>query len=551
VAQTDSTRAKDANEVDTLRREVATLRSRVQQLEVQLARQSEPGAPNGRNGSFTGSPYRSDVSVADEQMPVGSWAWEIPSGRIQWSEELFSILGYDPQRDSPSTEAFLAAIHPDDADRVRNNIARKVADQIHYRIIWPTGEVRYVTMAGAMLFDNDGALSSMVGVVSDLTAHRQTIAGLRKMNGRLQAAQALAALGSWELTLASKNVWVSPQLLQLLSLSKHNCTLQALRQRIDESQRSDFDLMHDPAQNRDGLQQTFRLAEARSKERFVSVRTQPIADASGRVVAISGTMFDVTDRVELQKRWARAQTWDAVGSFATDVSHDFSNLLTVVLGNLELHSANLNPLPPELDDAFHALRWAQALTNRLLALGRRDRAEHTPVDPNVIVGSVVQLLARVVGEGVSISTQLEPNTPSISIDRERFEQALVNLVLNARDVMNGGGQIEIGTRAIERGGRQYTELFVADNGPGVEPALRERVFEPFFTTKKRGKGAGLGLTMVLSTVEQHGGEVVVDTSEQGGALFRVFLPHSGVNGHSAPMPLSGQGPESRKPSRRP
>lgn len=343
-----------------------------------------------------------------EAVDVGTWTWDLRSGAIHWSQELFRILGYDPKRERASTEAFFAAIHPEDAARVRNAITRKVADPVHYRVRWRSGDVRHVSMTGAMLFDDAGYLSNIVGVVSDLT------------------------------------------------------------------------------------------------------------------------------------RLAKTQTLQALGNLASGISHDLNNMLTVITGNLELHAATLQGLPPELRDAFAALRSAQTLTHRLLAFGGKERGERANIDPQVIVTSVVQLLGRVLGDGISITPRVEALTPPVFANRGQLEQALVNIAINARDALNGRGRIEVGSRASERNGQTYTELFVADDGPGIEPALRERVFEPFYTTKRRGNGAGLGLTLVQRTLEQHGGHVGVEMSNSGGALFRLFLP--AVNApRSLSVPLQSEG----------
>jgi signal transduction histidine kinase len=150
---------------------------------------------------------------------------------------------------------------------------------------------------------------------------------------------------------------------------------------------------------------------------------------------------------------------------------------------------------------------------------------------------VVQLLTRVLGDGIRISSGVEPHTPPIYANRAQLEQALVNVVINARDALNGRGSVEIGTRVSERNGQPYTELFVADDGPGIDPGLRERVFEPFYTTKPRGNGAGLGLTLVLSAVERHGGHISVEMSSSGGALFRLFFPPVDDARRSLPVQL--------------
>jgi CheY-like chemotaxis protein len=214
---------------------------------------------------------------------------------------------------------------------------------------------------------------------------------------------------------------------------------------------------------------------------------------------------------------------DAVGRLAGGIAHDFNNLLTVIGANLELW-AETSGGHGEIADARRAVRSARSLTDRLLTFGRKAQLAKRMVDPNELVARTVDLVRRVIGDRVRLELDLAQVVPAISVDPTLIEQALINLVINARDAMPRGGTVTLRTRRLDAGGgKQLVEIEVADDGPGMEPSVKDRIFEPFFTTKGEF-GTGLGLATVLGTVEQHGGHVEVDSEKGQGARFRLRLP---------------------------
>ncbi|HVZ31047.1 MAG TPA: ATP-binding protein, partial [Polyangiaceae bacterium] len=225
---------------------------------------------------------------------------------------------------------------------------------------------------------------------------------------------------------------------------------------------------------------------------------------------------------------------------AGGIAHDFNNLLTVISANIELWAEGAGRNSLELEDARRAVQSAHSLTSRLLALGRRAPLDKRVVDPNELVSRSVELLRRVIGDQVQLVLALGTPIPSICVDPSLIEQALINLVINARDAMPQGGTVTLTTRALERPEGTLVELEVRDDGPGMAPEVKSRIFEPFFTTKGE-RGTGLGLPTVLGTVEQHGGSVEVESERGKGACFRLHLPaaDAGLRPKSlAPEPAS-------------
>ena len=243
------------------------------------------------------------------------------------------------------------------------------------------------------------------------------------------------------------------------------------------------------------------------------------------------------ERERLQSQLAHAQRVESVGRLAGGVAHDINNLLTGILGNLFFATEDLTPGPAReaLDDAVRAARSAAKLTQQLLAFSRRQLVRPRVVDMNRAVAAFETLLRRIVGEDIVLETALQADAGRVRIDPGQLEQVLVNLSVNARDAMPGGGQLFIETerRRLEAEAARgepdlatgdYVVLRVRDTGKGMSSKVQERLFEPFFTTKE--KGTGLGLATVHGIVKQSGGAIAVASREGTGSAFEVLLPRT-------------------------
>jgi PAS domain S-box-containing protein len=252
---------------------------------------------------------------------------------------------------------------------------------------------------------------------------------------------------------------------------------------------------------------------------------------AGAVVALR----DVSDRVQLEEQLRHSQKMEAVGRLAGGVAHDFNNVLTVILSAGEYLASNLppeNPLRAEADEIVLAGRRAASLTRQLLTFSRKQVVVPVLLDPNEAVRETRKLLLRIVGEDVELVLDVAARG-HVRLDRGQLEQILLNLAVNARDAMPGGGKLTIRTSdaRLEPGdGRlgappgDYVRISVSDEGTGMDAATLSRLFEPFFTTKDAGKGTGLGLSTVWGILKQSRGDVRVRSAPGEGSTFDVYLP---------------------------
>jgi signal transduction histidine kinase/CheY-like chemotaxis protein len=389
----------------------------------------------------------------------------------------------------------------------------------------PDGSIRYVTMNGAMLFDATGKIQRVVGTVLDLTEERALQQKMQRTLELLEEAQSIAQLGNWVFNPVSGKTEWSLAVYRILGLDPAiPASVERYMNAVHPDDVKKASVLHERGLRGDWTTEfEIRFVRPSGEVRQGRIRSIAVQDASGRTVEYRGTVLDITDQAALAQQLARMGKMDAVGRLAGGIAHDFNNLLTVIGANLELW-AEASGKAPEIQDARRALRSARSLTDRLLAVGRKATLTKQLVDPNELVARTVDLMRRVIGDRVRLELDLEPDLPAFSVDPALLEQALINLVINARDAMPGGGTVTLRTRALPaESGAQRVEIEVADDGLGMDAAIKEQIFEPFFTTKGEF-GTGLGLPMVLGTIEQHGGRVEVCSEPGKGARFKLLLP---------------------------
>lgn len=296
-------------------------------------------------------------------------------------------------------------------------------------------------------------------------------------------------------------------------------------------------------------------------------RTFPLEIISGVMKRHGGSILllrDITERknaeellLDREMQLRQSQKMEALGLLAGGVAHDFNNLLTSILGFGALAVDALpegHPARADIREVLSSAERAAKLTAQLLAIGRRQSLQIQRINLNETVDGMVLLLKRTLGEDVALDIQMSPDPEFVEADAGGVEQVILNLAVNARDAMPKGGILQIQTRcitldeayckthvAVEPG--RYGMLKIKDSGCGMESTIQEHIFEPFFTTKERGRGTGLGLSMVYGIVRQCHGYIEVDSHVGAGTEFRIYLRSAVGGGCVPPLPI----PEPLKP----
>jgi two-component system cell cycle sensor histidine kinase/response regulator CckA len=366
-------------------------------------------------------------------------------------------------------------------------------------------------------------------VATDLTDQRRVEAALRESEGRLRDVlatipcgvfwkdRALLYLGGNDRVARDRGLTVAGELVgrtedEFVSAEVAEATRLSDRQVLDTGE----PLL--------GAEEEHTLADGKTAALLTS--RVPLRDAAGRVIGVLGVYQDVTERKRLEAQFRQAQKMEAIGRLAGGIAHDFNNLLTIITGNVHLiqHRAPGDPEFPQLvEDINDAATRAAALTRQLLMFSRKQPTRPEVLDLNEIVSGMVSLLRRLIGERVTVRTQLAAAPVRVRADRGQLEQVVMNLAVNAKDAMPEGGTLTVGTAEFIENGR-FAQLVVCDTGTGMTDDVKRHLFEPFFTTKEVGKGTGLGLATVYGIVQQSGGTIEVDSTPGAGTTFRIRVP---------------------------
>jgi len=384
------------------------------------------------------------------------------------------------------------------------------------------------------------------GLRIDISALKQAQTALRESEERLDRAQEIAGIGSWEIDLKTDRVIWSKQVYRLRGITPPE---------LDEST-DRFALVingdNEPRVNewisdlRNGKAPgpiEYRIKRSDGQERIVSAEGRPIRDADGHIVKLAGTVQDITERRLTEQQLMQAQKMETVGQLTGGLAHDFNNIMGAVIGNLDLIMESVPPDSPADESCRTALDAALSgaeLVKRLLAFSRRQTLQPKPIGLDETIASVLPLIKRTLGEQISIETQLAPHLWSAIADPVQLETAILNLTVNARDAMPSGGTLtietsnvvvdaDLGNAASDLKPGEYVVISVSDTGSGMPPEVLDHVFEPFFTTKPPGAGSGLGLSMVFGTMQQLGGSVHVYSEVGVGTTVRLYLPKARVS----------------------
>ncbi len=271
--------------------------------------------------------------------------------------------------------------------------------------------------------------------------------------------------------------------------------------------------------------------------------------------ALQGFVRDVTDQENLEKQLLRAQKLEALGTLAGGVAHEFNNILMAIRGYTQLMYGKPDlgaPVRQYLGRIDEISKRAATLTNNMLGFARLESGEVGLVDPNLLLQGMGSLLRQTLPPDIILRLEPQAGLSPVRANTSQLEQVLLNLGLNARDALPQGGTITFGSREHRvdqefklrypwARAAHYDELWVEDNGPGMEDEVLQRIFEPFFTTKEPGKGTGLGLSVAFSIVKNHGGELAVESRPGLGSRFSIFLPAQ-PQAYSAPVPPAPEEP---------
>lgn len=501
----------------------------------------------------------SEAALGEAQRITQPGIFELGSDPTEpgsYSEVCLKTLGLSPEGASVSRNEFLGQmVHTED----RARIARSLADalergedfELEFRVLRPDGVVRHVRSAVRPVPARAGQVTKMIGTLLDITEQREAEIALRESEARLRsvldtAPEALVTINERGIVES-----FSRSAEALFGYVAEEVIGNNVSMLMPEPYRTEHDgyLTRYLATGEPRIIGIGRVVNGMRRDGSVFPMELAVGEVAGDGQRLfTGFIRDLTARHRMELELRQAHKMEAVGQITGGVAHDFNNLLTIILGNLEMLEARLDGDGRQLEllrEAQETARAGAELTDRLLAFARRQPLDPARVDVGRAISDISHLLRRTLGETIDVRTIAQPDLSLTLVDPSQLQNALLNLGINARDAMPGGGMLTLEASNVtidtvvtslypELEPGHYVLISVTDTGIGMPADVRHRAFDPFFTTKPPGSGTGLGLSMVYGFAKQSGGHVQLYSEPGRGTTVRLYLPVAQVQSAQAP-----------------
>lgn len=479
------------------------------------------------------------LKMTENLASVAFWDYDADTQKFNWSHGVYEIYGEKQAQYSPTIHNYFDFFIGDDKKLAQSFFARALSDLLPFeftlRIERKDNSIHWIRSRAIVETDEHNKAKTIYGVTQDLTEELRNKEQLERLS--LVASRTANAVMICDKTGAIE--WVNVGFEKLTGY---------FSQEVVNKKPEEF--LYGALTDKN-IQDTIRLS-ARDKipincdliyynkvgdHYWVNLVFTPIVQQN-ELEGFIGIFTNISDRKKTDNYVAQAQRMEAIGQLVGGVAHDFNNILGILRGNLELLELKLQQQDNKhLDKAIHACDRASGLTKKLLQFSRFKVTESRQINPNQIIVNFADLLTKSLTQNVKLELQLEPKVYHVWSSSGDLEDAILNLVINARDAMEGNGKVIISTENVTLGKElrfyshnasvmpgDYVRLSIKDTGPGIPEDLQARIFEPFFTTKEQG--SGLGLSMVYGFVQRSNGYILVDSGRDFGTEISIWLPRS-------------------------
>ncbi len=494
---------------------------------------------------------RRKFSVLVENLPFGVVLCDISGKYLYVNPKFTEITGYTIE-DVPDGRTFLKKAYPDKGLRQEaSSLWKKDVEKMRigestprtFSVTCKDGTVKRFTITTVYVAEGLFVMS-----FEDVTEKERNEILLRESEKRFRSIFENAQEGIFQSTIDGKIQIANPRLVEMLGYS----SFEELKESIKDARTQ----VYVNPEDRDRLIRTIeregkvvnfetQLLRKDGKIIWVNISAWPVYDENGNLVSIQGIQEDVTGRKKkeeelnsLREQFLQAQKMEAIGRLAGGIAHDFSNILTVIIGTCQLALMDLKNeerIKKSLEKIINSAEKASSLTKQLLAYSRKQLMQLRIIDLNELLGDMEEMIRRLLGEDIEVITYLSPDLGRVKADPTQLQQVILNLVVNAKDAMPQGGKLIIETYNVELtedyarthfgvSPGKYVMLSITDTGCGIPKDIMPHIFEPFFTTKGKGEGTGLGLSTVYGIVKQLSGHIYVYSEEGRGTTFKIYLP---------------------------
>lgn len=485
------------------------------------------------------------LTSATNAAGIGLWQWDVPRDVLSWDDQMYALYGIRAADFSGAYEAWARGLHPDDVDEAKAETQRALDGvktyDTQFRVVWPGGDVHWIQAKGTVTRDRHGNPLSMLGLNWDITAEK----GMEAQVSAAAAHDAKAALletveiaiselplvlysAAWPKA-AGTDRWLLGDSESLVGVGKAAFEAGSdLLANVTPNDREKVERKLAEARSL-GLQsisQQFRVLGPDGTERWF----QHVAKLDHASCSQTGALLDIDDAKRLSLKLNESEKMEALGRLAGAIAHDFNNILGVISNSATLArdaaGAGSAGIQADIERILAAADRAASTTRQLLTISRPPAGSQS-TDVNQCVVGMTEFLSTAVGTAVELDIQTSDKRVMARLDPTELDRVIMNLAVNARDAMPGGGKLSI---AVSQGTGPpgnpgpTARLTVSDTGVGMSPAVRQHIFEPFYTTKAGGRGAGLGLATSAAIVAAAGGKIGCTSVEGAGTTFTIDLP---------------------------
>jgi len=475
-----------------------------------------------------------ELLQAQQMAQLGNWEWDTATDEFRFSDELNRIFGLPADQPCPTFDSFLNLIHPSDRPTARKagEAAMRWKTPVNFecRIVRPDDSIRVIHVRGEFVTNAETSPVRITGTAQDITGRKRTEERIREQAALLDKAQDAICLNdmSQEILYWNKSAerlygWTAEEAIgknanDLLFQGQLAGPMEAIRNLI----------------RRGEWKGELRQVAKGGQELVIESRWTLMRDERGEPKSILIINTDVTEKKQAEVQLFRTQRMESVGALAGGIAHDLNNSLSPILMAAEMLRSELTSDAGRhmLDTMKKSAERGADMVRQILSFSRGVGGEHKILQIRHLISDIEKFARSTFPLSIQVQTQLAESLFPISGDATQLHQVLLNLCINARDAMPGGGTLRIVARNAKPNetyaGRtvagRHIVIEASDTGQGIPPELQAKIFEPFFTTKEIGKGTGLGLSTVVGIVKTHGGFIEVNSVVGEGTTFRVFLP---------------------------
>jgi PAS domain S-box-containing protein len=430
-------------------------------------------------------------------------------------------------------------VHPDDLWILEENIRKRLEGEVkdvHYEMrgVRKDKKVIYGEIHGALI--NYKGKPAIIGTLQDITERKLAEEALKRSEEKYRSLFEESKDGIFISTPEGKIIDLNPAMVEMYGYSSKDELLQTPIENLymNPKERDEYRKKLEE----EGFVKNYEIRGRKKDGTPITLleTSTAVKDESGKVIAYRGIIRDVTAQKKMEEQLIQSVKMEAIGRLAGGIAHDFNNILTVISGSAELLLPKFPPDSVEhkkIKQIIDSSRRAIDLTKQLMTVSKRGISEPVVLNVNEVIKEMEDMLKRLIGEDIKFDLYLNPGLKNVKADRGQIEQVIMNLVVNARDAMPKGGELEIKTEnvfldenyckiypGLKEG--EYVLISISDTGVGIPPEIMPKIFEPFFTTKK--EGSGLGLSTVYWIVKQLGGNVTVYSEVGKGTTFKIYIP---------------------------